>query len=277
MKNTPAPLIVRNSVTALTDDDANCVFIGASHFGLLSAHLLARHQVRGAILHDAGIGLDDAGIAGLQVLQILRVPAAAVDFRSARIGDADEVLMAGCISHANEEAQALGIRIGFSCWEAAQLMRTASERLILPVHGEAEARHLLPPAHTHGVPVWALDSASLIDRQDCGQIVITGSHGGLLGRDPATAARVDVFAAVFNDAGGGKDDAGYSRLPALDGRNIAAATVAAETARIGSALSTWNDGRVSRVNATAAAHGLREGMMARELTSILCSILAKRS
>ncbi|MBV8777342.1 MAG: hypothetical protein JO258_09120 [Alphaproteobacteria bacterium] len=66
-------------------------------------------------------------------------------------------------------------------------------------------------------------------------IVVTGSHGGLLGGKPETALKYDVAGALYNDAGLGIDEAGVSRLPALDRRGIPAATVAASSARIGDA------------------------------------------
>ena len=64
--------------------------------------------------------------------------------------------------------------------------------------------------------VWALDSASLVVPEHHGAIVLTGSHGGLLGGRPETALKYDVRAAFYNDAGIGIDEAGVSRLPALD-------------------------------------------------------------
>jgi hypothetical protein len=81
----------------------------------------------------------------------------------------------------------------------------------------------------------------------------------------AAALRTEGFAAVFNDAGIGKDDAGIARLPALDDRGIAAFTVAASSARIGDARSTLCDGVISRVNRTAAARGARIGQHTREI------------
>ena len=97
-------------------------------------------------------------------------------------------------------------------------------------------------------PVWALDSASLVAPEHRDAIVLTGSHGGLLGGRPETALKYDVRAAFYNDAGIGIDEAGVSRLPALDRRGIAAATVSAASARIGDARSTYEDGILSRVN-----------------------------
>jgi hypothetical protein len=84
------------------------------------------------------------------------------------------------------------------------------------------------------------------------------------GRPDKVLAAVDVFAAIFNDAGGGKDGAGYTRLPVLDGRGVAGLTVSNQTARIGDGRSTYETGVVSRINETARRLELREGMSARE-------------
>ena len=52
-------------------------------------------------------------------------------------------------------------------------------------------------------------------------------------------------------------------------RGIAAATVAAASARIGDARSTYEDGILSRVNARAAALGIAPGNSAREFVAIV--------
>jgi hypothetical protein len=74
-----------------------------------------------------------------------------------------------------------------------------------------------------------------------------------------------VFAAVYNDAGFGIDDAGISRLPALDAHGIAGATVSTWSARIGDGLSTYRDGYVSAVNETAIRRGGEVGLSCVEL------------
>jgi hypothetical protein len=112
--------------------------------------------------------------------------------------------------------------------------------------------------------VWALDSASLVGAEHAGAVVVTGSHGGLLGGRLDTALKADALAALFNDAGIGIDEAGLTRLPALDSRGIPAGTVAAASARIGDARSTYEDGILTRVNQRADALGLAPGMTARE-------------
>ena len=73
------------------------------------------------------------------------------------------------------------------------------------------------------------------------------------------------YAGVFNDAGIGIDDAGTTRLPALDARGIPAFTVSAV---IGEAGSTYRDGIISVVNRAAQALGARPGLRAREVIDL---------
>ena len=110
-----------------------------------------------------------------------------------------------------------------------------------------------------------IDSAAMVRPEDADCIVVTGSHGGLVGGDPAMALRTEGFAAVFNDAGIGIDEAGVGRLAALDRRGMAAFTVSASSARIGEARSSFEDGEISRVNETAARLGATPGRRAREI------------
>ena len=72
-------------------------------------------------------------------------------------------------------------------------------------------------------------------------------------------SRSTALAAVYCDAGFGKDRAGVSRLPALDCRGIAAVTVSAQSARIGDGRSVLADGVVSCVNDSAARLGAAVG------------------
>jgi hypothetical protein len=120
--------------------------------------------------------------------------------------------------------------------------------------------------------VWAMDSIALVQPDDRRQIVVTGSHGGLLGGKPDHAFDVDVFAAFFNDAGGGKENAGISRLPALDERGIAASAVSCHTARIGDGKSTYDTGVLSHLNETARRLELREGMSVRQAVARLVGL-----
>ena len=111
--------------------------------------------------------------------------------------------------------------------------------------------------------------ASLVRTEDVGAVVLTGSHGGLIGGDPARALKADVLAAAFNDAGVGTDAAGITRLPALSARGIPAFAVDAMSARIGDGRSTYEDGIVSAVNDAARDLGAHPGMSACDFVSLV--------
>jgi hypothetical protein len=96
---------------------------------------------------------------------------------------------------------------------------------------------------------------------DC--VVVTGSHGGTSAGRYAQALGARLV--VFNDAGGGKDDAGISALAMLQARGLAACAVSSASARIGEARSTLDDGVVSHANAAALALGIATGAPLREL------------
>jgi hypothetical protein len=267
----PAPIVVADSITRVGPEEAaGAVVVNASHGGVYAAYLAAKLHAAAAIFNDASVGRDRAGIGGLDYLQELGIATATVGHDTARIGDGADMMTSGVITHANGLAASLGVRAGQSCRDAAAALQQAPLAHRAPPEA-LEAAFLVVAAPPQ---VWALDSASLVLPEHKDAIVITGSHGGLLGGKPETALKYDVRGALYNDAGIGKDEAGVSRLPALDVRGIAAATVSAASARIGDARSTYEDGIVSRVNKRAAALGLREGIGAREFVAGLRRALA---
>jgi len=111
-------------------------------------------------------------------------------------------------------------------------------------------------------PVVLLDSISTIGPEHAGAIVVTGSHGGRAA--VAFALPVAIAGLVFNDAGGGKDDAGVSALSLFATRGIPAVAVSHLTARIGEAAETLGSGIVSAVNVIAAGRGVAPGQSAHE-------------
>jgi hypothetical protein len=249
---------VVDSVTRVGPGLAKQVLIGGSHCGIFAAYLAAKSGVRGLILNDAGIGLDQAGIAGLDYLEQFAVAAATVDYRSARIGDGKDCANHGTISYCNLPAKTLGVEPGQTTLLAASfLLRSNPSTPSVP---EAfETRHLVAKAPS-GREAWALDSVSLVRPSDADQIIIAGSHGGVLGGRPETAIKINAFAAFYNDAGVGKDQAGVSRLPALEKRGIIGCTVSSQSARIGDGRSTYETGIISYTNAVAAGAGARPDM-----------------
>jgi hypothetical protein len=260
-----APVLTADSITRVGAEAAGAVVVNGSHGGIYAAYVAAKLRVAAAVFNDAGVGRDQAGIAGLDYLAGLDIPAAAVGHQTARIGDGPDMMARGLVTHANSPAIAIGCQPGLACRDAAAALQQAGPSLREPPPA-LEAAFLLiaeMPA------VWALDSASLVGAEHAGAVVVTGSHGGLLGGRPDTALKNDALAALFNDAGIGIDEAGVTRLPALDGRGIAAGTVAASGARIGDARSTYEDGILTRVNPRAAALGIAPGMTAREFVEIV--------
>ena len=243
-------------------DTASKVVLSGSHGGQYAAYLAARSRARAIILHDAGIGLDDAGIACINYCQQLGMASACVDHMSARIGDATDMLRRGRISRVNDIATQCGVRCGMSVKDAVDALQQAPLwQGDPPAYKEGESEVELIPGRTG---IACLDSASMVRAEHTGRIVATGSHGALVGGNPANALRADADVALFNDAGIGIDEVGVTRLPALDQRGIAAATVAANSARIGEGRSTLLDGRLSAINHCAQARGAKVDMPARD-------------
>jgi hypothetical protein len=253
----PVEVMTLHSITRLDGRHVGQVVIAASHGGVYAGYCAAVGRVRAVILNDAGIGRESAGIASLAYLDRLGMAAATADSRSCRIGDGDDMRKCGIVSHVNATAALLGCAPGQSVQACADRLRAASPSLSA-VPRQAEVRFVA--RDTPPMPrVVVIDSVSLVEPADAGAIVVTGSHGGLLGGDPASAIKVAALAAVYSDAGVGKDGAGVTRLPALERRGIAAATVSAESSRIGDGRSVYLDGVLSFVNPSAAGFGVVVG------------------
>ncbi|MEX2503099.1 MAG: hypothetical protein WD336_12045 [Trueperaceae bacterium] len=90
----------------------DAVLVCGSAGTLRSARLVLRHAPRLVVLHDAGVGKDRAGVAGLDRLADVHVAAVAVRHDSARLDDADDVLDHGVIAHLNDAARTLGLEEG---------------------------------------------------------------------------------------------------------------------------------------------------------------------
>jgi hypothetical protein len=254
----PTPVLDINSATKFDQRHRGAVVICGSYGGLYPAYLSAEAGLLAVVLNDASVGFENAGIAALDYCQALGMAAAAIAYDSARIGDGADMRQRGVISYVNPAAEQAGCLPG-------QAALAAATALTLAPAWQGE-----PPPHREGRTlirdvagkprVVCIDSVSMTQPDDAGQIMIVGSHGALLGGDPATAFGVDALAAVFHDAGVGIDDAGIARLPALDARGIAAMTVDTASARIGDARNTYKRGVISRVNRTAAARGIASGV-----------------
>jgi hypothetical protein len=253
----PEAVVLADTATKLGPAAANGVIVTGSHGGRYAAYLTLKAHPRAVIHNDAGIGKEEAGIAVISMAQALGVAAATLSHATCRIGDAADMMTRGIVSRANTIAVAHGVKAGMPGREAALRLLAARASSRGPEPVEEARRVLTNPAWRRSVVL--IDSASLIAPEDAGQIIVTGSHGALVGGSPAMALRVDGFAAVFSDAGVGADGAGITRLPALDARAIAGLTVSTASARIGDAASLYEDGTISHANATALHLGARIG------------------
>ena len=112
------------------------------------------------------------------------------------------------------------------------------------------------------VQTFLIDSISAVSETMRGQIVITGSHGGVSAAHLALAHPPALV--VFNDAGGGLDHAGTRSLEILQSYGVAACTVSHLSARIGEADSTLQNGVISHANSLALARGIVAGQSCAE-------------
>ena len=265
-------ILVVDSAAKLGPAARGAVVACGSHGALYPAWLAARAGVHAIVFNDAGIGRHSAGTAGVAWLAGLGIAACAVDYRSARIGDGADTLESGVVTTVNDAAAAAGCRPGQPCRQVIECLleeAPATSALEVPEIGETRIRI----ANSGHREAWALDSITLAGAGDRRAVIVSGSHGALLGgREDDGMLATDVFAAFFNDAGGGKEDAGVARLPVLDARGIAAAAVSCNTARIGDGRSSYDTGVISRLNETARRLELKEGMSVREALARLVGL-----
>ena len=248
------------TVTKLGPETQGAVVVGGSHAAIYTTYLTLRAGARAAIQHDAAMGRDQAGIRGLGWAEQFGFAIAAVDARTARIGDGADMLERGIISAVNRPAAACKVRPGMSCREAADLLRAAAgPHAPAPDTMESRIEEVLPGT---GRVIVMVDSVALARESDAGGIVLTGSHGGT--PSAGYAGKVGMQLVLFNDAGFGADYAGIAALPMLEDKGIAAAAVSAFTARIGDGRSTYLDGIISAANDRAVALGAVVGAPASE-------------
>ena len=115
-----------------------------------------------------------------------------------------------------------------------------------------------------------VDSITELGPADAGTVAVSGSHGGVSSARYAIAAR--PLLSIFNDAGVGRDEAGIAALGLMQAAGLAACTVGHQSARIGFATSTLDDGIVSHVNPLAAGLGVTVGVSLRSQPIVLQAI-----
>ena len=120
-------LRIVDSITELSAADAGCVAISGSHGGISSARYALAARPLLSVFNDAGGGLDNAGLAALDFLQVHGLAACTVAHQSARIGEARSTLASGVVIDANAAASALGVQTGWTCQQAVDFLVTSQE------------------------------------------------------------------------------------------------------------------------------------------------------
>jgi hypothetical protein len=112
------------------------------------------------------------------------------------------------------------------------------------------------------VAVIVVPSVTKLPPETDGAVLIGGSHGAVYAA--YLSAKAGARAAVHNDAGIGRDEAGVSGLAWAQTHGMAMAAVLSSSARIGDGEDMLRRGVISRANALARACGVVPGQSAAE-------------
>src|SRR5712671_5307164 len=127
---------------------------------------------------------------------------------------------------------------------------------------------LRPPMPASPAPIIVADSITRIGAAEAnGAVVVNASHGGIYAA--YLAAKLGAAAAIFNDAGVGRERAGIAGLDYLQELGVAAATVGHDTARIGDGADMMARGVITHANALAETLGCRAGLSCRDAAAAL--------
>lgn len=237
------------------------VCVTASYAGVLCARMVMRGSPRAVIGLDCAIGKEAAGIAGLFYYEALAIPAAAADVMTAEMGNGADLYEAGVISVVNELAALIGVRVGMTVREAAQLLMTVD----LPdtdLSTDRENREVMFTSE-EGRSIVCTDSIAFAREEDRGRNVLcTAGHTGrsVIGYIVDSAP----WGFICSDGGIGKNDSGITALEPAKEAGIAGASVSAQTARMGDGHSTYLHGVISAANDLAIAKGVYVGQPATE-------------
>lgn len=114
-------VVCTDSIAFGTEEDRDRnVLCTAGHTGRSAVPYLRRVRPWGFICSDGGRGRNDSGVAGLEIVAADGLAGAAVDARTARMGDGRSTYEDGVISAANGPARARGVEVGMSARAAAE-------------------------------------------------------------------------------------------------------------------------------------------------------------
>jgi uncharacterized protein YunC (DUF1805 family) len=240
-----------------TDRD---VVVPASYIGVLPARMVAIHRPRGVIGHDACVGKDGAGIAGLWYLEALGIPAATADGMTADMGNGADLYASGVVKHVNYVAEICGVKAGMSVREAADVLLDTD-----PTDTEVgnKVRREVVETHESGRRVVVTDSIVWAYPEDeKTSVLVTAGHTGRSGAKFLLEANPWGF--ICHDGGMSKNRSGISGLVTADQAGLAGACIDGTTAPIGDAFLSYAQGLISAHNEAAGRRGVSVGMTVKE-------------
>ncbi|MGV0833968.1 hypothetical protein [Mycolicibacterium thermoresistibile] len=241
------------------------VVLAASYVGVLPARMCAVHRPRGVIGHDACVGKDGAGIAGLWYLEALGIPAATADGMTAELGNGRDLYENGRISHVNYHAERLGVTKGMAVKMAAEMMCDNEPRdTAVGNKIRREVVEELPDGRRIVITdsiVWALP-------EDTGRsVMVTAGHTGRSGAQFLLEAAPWAF--ICHDGGLSKNRSGIAGLDIAEQAGLAGACIDGRTAPIGDAFRGYHEGLISVCNKPARERGVITGMPVAEAARFL--------
>ncbi|MFR9807136.1 hypothetical protein ACL02T_33290 [Pseudonocardia sp. RS010] len=236
------------------------VVVPASYIGVLPARMVAVHRPRAVIGHDACVGKDGAGIAGLWYLEALGIAAACADGMTADMGNGEDLYRSGVVKHVNYVAETCGVKPGMSVAEAADLLLDTD-----PTDTEVgnKIRREVMETHESGRRVVVTDSIVWAYPEDENtSVLVTAGHTGRSGAKFLLEAKPWGF--ICHDGGMSKNRSGIAGLATADEAGLAGACIDGTTAPIGNAFAGYEYGLISAHNEAAAKRGVEVGMTVKE-------------
>ncbi|MCF7547898.1 hypothetical protein [Pseudonocardia sp. WMMC193] len=117
-----------DSMSQAERDDAGEVLVAASNGGTESGRIAVLARCAAVFFNDAGVGKDEAGVAGLALLDAAGIPGGAVGHLTARISDGRDTWENGVLTHVNRTAEAAGLTVGDTVQDAVARLREEGPR-----------------------------------------------------------------------------------------------------------------------------------------------------
>lgn len=117
----PPRALALDSASMVDERCIGVIAVTGSHGGATGGRAV-RAAVAAAFFNDAGVGKDGAGISRLPMLDRDGIPGGTAGCRTAGIGDGWDTYASGILSHVNETARGLGLRVGMSVQEGVEIL-----------------------------------------------------------------------------------------------------------------------------------------------------------